>query len=122
MGQLLAIVAAALPADDAWRSRTVEDAGVFNAWWGDCYPADDDGHWGARLAPVPAADEIEVILWALTREQFACDTPPAWEIMSVEWAVRCLLARFRALEPGVEIREYMLDCVEGAWAIASKKS
>lgn len=123
VGELLAAVAAALPADDMWRTLDESSAGSFAAWWDDCFPGDDDTYWGARLAPVPTENEVAVIRWAFTQPMFAAAEPPStWRHQDVEWAVRSLLARFRTLEPGIDIREFLLDCAQGAWDVVERRA
>ena len=122
MGELLAGVAVAITPDDPWRDLDETAADDHQTWWSDCYPDDDPNYWAAYLAPVPTRTEFAVMSWALTNLPGSAGIPPAFTIEDIEVAIKVLLARFRAEEPGIDIREFMVDVAEAAWALAKAKT
>lgn len=122
VGTFVSIVAAALDPNDPWNKLGSAQADDFDAWWGDILDRPTNlepvfeplSNIGSLLAPVPNVESARIIDWATKQGDEGYAIPFATTIDAVEHALKCLAARFREVEPGIELREFFYGSVTAA--------
>ena len=115
VAELLASCGAVIDRGDVWRQLPASGSAD---WWADFYPEGGYFPVARQLAPVPTREQVAVIRFALDQQVGSADTLPPFDIADIEAACKCLIARFRAEEPGIEVREFAFDVAEAAWSLA----